>query len=320
MDLGFPIPNINLPTGRAAIEEIAREADAIGFHSLWLADHTVYPIRPDWEEGDRYTHDMYDPFVTAGFVAAITKRSKIAFGVIVLPYRNPVITAKMIASLDQLSGGRVILGVGPGYLPEEFQALGVPLKGSGERTNEYIDAFRALWSSERPVFEGQYVTVKDVFFRPKPVQDRLPIWIGGFSGPAMRRAVRRGDGWHVPRFSVEGMRPHLARFREIAAEEGRDLTGFPISNRVLVRFAERPSFDIPEHLRRSVQRNVTPETLPIIGPPDYVAEELLRFETELGVSHLVVDLHEADPHEERLKALETFATRVMPHIPGSTAP
>jgi probable F420-dependent oxidoreductase len=316
MELGLVLGNLNLPTGREAIEAAAREADQIGFDSLWMADHTAIPIRPDWQEGDRYTWDLYDPFVTAGYVAAVTKRAKLAFGVIVLPYRNPVITAKMVASLDQLSQGRVILGVGPGYLPEEFRALGIPLKNTGDRTNEYIDAFRALWSSERPVFEGKYIKVKDVFFRPRPVQEHLPIWIGGFSEAAMQRAVRQGDGWYVPRLSVEGLRPYVERVRAIAAEEGRDLTDFVFANRLTVRFADKPTYELPERVRRSVQRTVTPETLPIIGPPDHIAEQIMRFETELGVTHLAVGLHEADPLPEHLKALERFAGEVMPQLQG----
>ena len=316
MDIGIPIPNVTPPATPVAIRRIATTADELGFHSVWLGDHIVRPVGPDvldyFKNNDRYMWDLYEPMVTAGLVAGITEHVKIGFGVIVLPYRNPIITAKAIASLDRLSDGRVILGVGVGYWPGEFRALNVRRRDTGRRTDEYIDLLRVLWSSDRPEFEGDFIEVKDVLFRPLPVQKNLPIWIGGMSDAAIRRAVRKGDGWHVPRFTVAAMAYQMERLREIAAAEGRDHGELTVSNRPEVRFALEPVE--PEAAQTFSDQDPAPRAEPIIGPPGYVAERLAPF-AELGVSHLVIDLHEGGTVEEIIGAMHTFANSVMGELP-----
>ena len=168
MDIGIPVPNITPPATPEAIRKVPQAAEQLGFHSVWLGDHIVRPIGPDQPAG-----------------------------VLVLPYRNPVVTAKAVASLDQLSNGRVILGVGSGYWPQEFQALNMPQRHAGLRTEEYIELFRSLWKSEKPEFHGEFIEISDVLFKPSPQQEDLPIWLGGMSDNAIRRAVRMADGWHV---------------------------------------------------------------------------------------------------------------------------
>ena len=319
MDIGIPVPNITPPATPEAIHRVPQAAEQLGFHSVWLGDHIVRPIGPDqpayFKESSRYTWDLYEPMVSAGFVAANTTTVKIGFGVLVLPYRNPVVTAKAVASLDQLSNGRVILGVGSGYWPQEFQALNMPQRHAGLRTEEYIELFRSLWKSEKPEFHGEFVEISDVLFKPSPQQDDLPIWLGGMSDSAIRRAVRIADGWHVPRFTVSGMAYQMRRLREVAAAEKRDLSRFVVSNRPEVRFARKASKpDLAQDFRSG---DPAPVASPIVGPPEYVAERLAAF-GELGVSHLVIDLHEGGTLKEVLGAMETFAESVMPHLTTSS--
>ena len=319
MDIGIPVPNITQPATPEAIRLVARTADQLGFHSVWLGDHIVRPVGTDvldyFKDNDRYTWDLYEPTVTAGLVAGVTESVRIGFGVLVLPYRNPIITAKAIASLDRLSEGRVILGVGAGYWRGEFRALNVRQRDTGARTDEYIDLFRALWSSDRPEFHGEFVELNDVLFKPRPVQERLPIWVGGLSDAAIRRAVRKGDGWHVPRFSVAGMARQMVRLREIAEAEHRDLSTLVVSNRPEVRFARAPIE--PELAQDLNDGDPAPGAQPIIGPPAYVAERLAAF-AESGISHLVVDLHEGGTLDEVVEAMHTFSQSVMPALPSSS--
>jgi probable F420-dependent oxidoreductase len=312
--VGIPIPNILRPTGTEAIRRVALAAEACGYGSVWLGDHVVRPKTGrgvGFADSDMFTGDLYEAFCTAGYVAAITSRVEIGFGVVVLPYRHPLLTAKMVATLDQLSHGRIVLGVGAGYWEEEFEALGVSPRRRGVRTDEYIEAMRAAWSSESPAYQGEFVQFDDLVFRPPPRQERVPIWIGGTSEGALKRAIALGDGWHW-HGTVEEMNRRIDRLDELAAAAGRDLSSFVISNRPPVRFAAKPDLtryaDYPE--------NVNP---PIVGPPGYLAEQLARFATESRISHLVLDLHMHerwydDPLDDALAAVERFAAEVLPHL------
>jgi probable F420-dependent oxidoreductase len=312
--VGIPIPNILRPTGTEAIRRVALAAEACGYGSVWLGDHVVRPKTGrgvGFADSDMFTGDMYEAFCTAGYVAAITSRVEIGFGVVVLPYRHPLLTAKMVATLDQLSHGRIVLGVGAGYWEEEFEALGVSPRRRGVRTDEYIEAMRAAWSSESPAYQGEFVQFGDLIFRPPPRQERVPVWIGGTSEGALKRAIALGDGWHW-HGTVEEMNRRIDRLDELAAAAGRDLSGFVISNRPPVRFADKPDLtrytDYPE--------NVNP---PIVGPPGYLAEQLSRFATESRISHLVLDLHMHerwydDPLDDALAAVERFAAEVLPDL------
>lgn len=314
MHVGIPIPNILRPTGTDAIRRVALAAEACGYGSVWLGDHVVRPKTGrgvGFAGSDMFTGDLYEAFCTAGYVAALTSRVQIGFGVVVAPYRHPLLTAKMVATLDQLSRGRIVLGVGAGYWEEEFEALGVSPRRRGRRTDEYIEAMRAAWASPEPAYSGEFVRFGDLTFRPPPCQERVPVWIGGTSEGALRRAIALGDGWHW-HGTVEEMNRRIGRLDELAAAAGRDLSGFVISNRPPVRFAARPDrttyADYPE--------SVNP---PIIGPPGYLAEQLARFATESRISHLVLDLHMHerwydDPLDDALAAVERFAAEVLPQL------
>jgi len=176
----------------ADIVRVAQAADALGWDWLTVSEHIVMPTEMAGVMGPRFP----DSLAAAAVLAGATARIKLLTYVLVLPYRNPVILAKAVATLDFLSGGRLTLGVGGGHMQREFEALGVPFAERGTRTDEYLLAMRELWTNPEPSFKGRYVQFDNIVFEPKPVQQpHLPIFIGGNSKPAMRRAAKFGDGW-----------------------------------------------------------------------------------------------------------------------------
>ena len=217
--LGFTSPD-----GAAAI---GQAAESSGFDSLWTVEHVLvpagyestYPYSPDGKMQGGSDFDIPDPLVWLAYVAAHTTTLKLATGILILPERNPAITAKEVATLDVLSRGRVVLGVGAGWLAEEFKALGVPFERRGERLDSYIGALRALWSGEETTLHDDFVDFERAVSRPRPVQQPVPIVIGGHTEIAARRAGRLGDGF----FPAKGDLPHLISVMRKAAEEaGRD--------------------------------------------------------------------------------------------------
>jgi probable F420-dependent oxidoreductase len=212
--------------GRAV--ELVQAAEEAGFESAWTVEHTViphgyqsqYPYSPSGKlPGGDGDFDLPDPLIWMAYVAAATKRIKLGTGVIILPQHNPVITAKQVATLDLMSAGRVILGVGVGWLKEEFEALGSPFEERGARTDEYIRVMRELWSADRPSFEGKFFRFKDAYMRPKPVNRSVPIVIGGHSTFAAKRAGRLGDGF----FPARGAPAELVKLvRDTAVAHGRN--------------------------------------------------------------------------------------------------
>jgi probable F420-dependent oxidoreductase len=329
MEVGLPFPKINAvpvpgitqPPARDMFMRIAKAADEMDYHSLWLGEHIVRPYNQFAEGNDLFTWDLYDPYIAAGLIAAVTEKIKIAFGVLLVPFRNPIILAKMIATLDHMCEGRTIFGVGIGS-PVEAKALGIEWKGIGRRTNEYLEAMRVLWASEQPVFHGKYLNVEGVHFKPKPVQERIPMWIGGSSDAAFRRMFRYGEGWHVARLGVEELRPTVERLHRVADAEGKNVKDYTLSVRPLIMFRDKVTSG--EDIRIKTGNTLPGE--PLIGPPDYVAEKLARYETELGITHVAPDLHDwwtgtrfenqaPDMIGAYIDAMEILATKVIPQLP-----
>ncbi len=192
---------------RRAIE-LMQAAEAAGFESAWTVEHTVVPA--GYRSAYPYSNDgkmaggvddfpLPDPLIWMAYVAAATSRIKLATGILILPQHNPVVIAKQVASLDHLSGGRVLLGIGVGWLKEEFDALGASFDDRGARTDEYVVAMRALWGQTKPTFHGEYVNFDGAYCRPQPVNGSVPIIVGGHSQAAARRAGRLGDGFFPAR-------------------------------------------------------------------------------------------------------------------------
>jgi probable F420-dependent oxidoreductase len=207
---------------------LAQRAEAAGFESLWTVEHTVipagyasqYPYDPSGKmAGGRNDMPLPDPLIWMAFVAAATKRINLATGILILPQHNPVLAAKQIATLDHLSRGRILLGVGVGWLQEEFTALGTPFAERGARMDEYIMAMRELWSADRATFKGRFVAFEAAYCRPRPINKSVPIIVGGHSEAAARRAGRLGDGY----FPARGVSERLIDIARTAAEAaGRD--------------------------------------------------------------------------------------------------
>ncbi|TFH25289.1 MAG: LLM class F420-dependent oxidoreductase [Myxococcales bacterium] len=197
MKLGFFGINVGPCAEPSALATVAKAAEDAGYDSLWTGEHVVLPVPQIPPSPVPAETPFLDPAVALTFAAACTTKIKLATGIIILPQRNPLVLAKEFASLDVLSGGRVMLGVASGYLTQEFEALGIPFGDRGPRTDEYIDAIREMWTSQQPSFDGKFVSFSGIDAQPRPVQKPAPpIVIGGQSPPAYRRAIKRGNEWY----------------------------------------------------------------------------------------------------------------------------
>jgi probable F420-dependent oxidoreductase len=214
--------------GPAAVE-LAQAAEAAGFDSIWTVEHVVvphqyqsrYPYSPTGRMGSGLEDfPIPDPLIWLAYVASATRSIKLGTAILILPQRNPVVTAKAVATLDHLAGGgRVLLGIGVGWLAEEFATLGVPFEDRGPRTDEYVAAMRALWKDERASFRGRFVSFTEVFCRPRPAAGHIPIVVGGDTRAAARRAGRLGDGYFPARGAPAELFDEMRRAAEAA---GRD--------------------------------------------------------------------------------------------------
>jgi probable F420-dependent oxidoreductase len=217
--LGFATP--------AGAADMARAAETAGFESVWTVEHVVYPDGYEssypYDQSGKMAMDattpLPDPLIWLTWVAAHSEKLRLATGILILPQRNPLVLAKQLATLDDVSGGRMELGIGVGWLREEFDALGIPWEARGRRTDEYIGAMRAVWDDDHAAFDGEFANFSGVSVNPKPVKGRVPVHIGGHTEAAARRAGRLGDGF-VP---GEGELDHLLEvMNRSAGEAGRD--------------------------------------------------------------------------------------------------
>ncbi len=228
MKFGLRYCNTGRYVDPAKAIELIEAGEEAGFESAWTVEHTVvpagyesiYPYSPDGKmAGGRYDFPLPDPLIWLAYVASRTSRIKLATGILILPQHNLVVTAKQVASLDHLSGGRMLLGIGVGWLREEFEALGVPFEDRGRRTDEYVAAMRELWTGEAPTHEGEFVQFEGAHCLPRPVNGTVPIIVGGHSKLAARRAGRLGDGF----FPARGAPAELVALARAEADaHGRD--------------------------------------------------------------------------------------------------
>lgn len=230
MKFGIAFANTGPFAQPATAVEFARAAEAAGFESLWTVEHVVvpsgyqsaYPYDPSGKMPGPDDMDIPDPLIWLSYVASATSTIKLATGILILPQRNPVVLAKEVATLDQLSGGRMVLGIGVGWLEEEFDALGVPFAARGARTDEYVAAMRALWSEDRASFHGRFVDFDECVLRPRPAQGAVPIHVGGHTEVAAKRAGRLGDGFFPGRGDHDELRRSFALVRAEAERHDRD--------------------------------------------------------------------------------------------------
>ena len=236
MKFGLRYASLGRYANGAAAVELAQAAEAAGFDSMWTVEHVVvpaqyqskYPYSPTGKMGSGLEDfPIPDPLIWLAYVASATRTIKLGTAILILPQRNPVVTAKAVATLDHLAGGgRVLLGIGVGWLAEEFATLGVPFEDRGARTDEYVAAMRALWGQERASFRGRFVSFEDVFCRPRPPAGRIPIIVGGDTPAAARRAGRLGDGYFPARGAPVALFEEMRRAAEAA---GRDPAGIELT-------------------------------------------------------------------------------------------
>ena len=295
------------------LRTLAQRAESLGFDSVWVSDHIIlprkvnsfYPYAADGVATFRPDEDYYDPLATLNFLAGCTQKIRLGTHVLILPYRNPVLTAKMLSTLDVLSGGRVLLGAGVGWMEEEFQALGLDTYAQrGAVTDEYIQLFKELWTKDNPEFHGEHYQLSESGFQPKPVQKpHPPIWIGGHTNPAIRRAAKYGDGWmpiglRPPAIlEPEELAEKIARLRRLTVRAGRP------EDAVSLCFSTGVTFDnSPGATRRMMS-----------GRAEQIAADLRQYQ-DLGVRNFILGFP-GDSVAALDEAMEQFSKQVMPLIP-----
>ncbi len=269
-------------------------------HSGWVSDHIAWPA--DIESDYPYTADgsfpapndmaWLDPIGTLLFAAAVTDTMKLGQTVLIMGYRPPIQTAKLIATLDVLSAGRAILGAGVGWMREEFEVLGMPFDHRGQRADEQLEIFELLFTDPAPSYDGRFHRFPEIRFEPKPVQPHVPVWIGGSSEPAFRRVARFGDCFHAAFEPIETVEREWRRVRELVADAGRELDS--------VRLSVRLYLDPSGRMDPAVS---------IAGSSDRMAETLGRW-AAVGVDHVLVDITAPGGPAGRLDALGAFMTNV----------
>ena len=231
MKFGLMSANLMGNVEGAAAGELAQKAEEVGFHSIWAVEHAVVPLEYastyPYDDGGRLFKGASqlahsDPLIWLAFAAAATTKIRLATGILILPQRNPLIAAKEIASLDRLSNGRLDLGIGVGWLREEFEALGVPFEARGARTDEYLRALNVLWSETEAEFHGNFVDFAPVYCQPKPTQQPIPILVGGHSDRAAQRAGELGDVFFPAERPIETLVSLHSLARQHAEKSGRD--------------------------------------------------------------------------------------------------
>jgi probable F420-dependent oxidoreductase len=220
------------------LTQVAKKAEELNFESVWIPEHLAIPVSINspypYSEDGKFPGGpnaaLHDPFVALSFVAACTEKIKLGTGVFVLPLRNPLAVAKAAASVDVLSQGRLLFGIGVGWLEEEFQATGMNFQDRAPRGREWVKILKALWTEETPEYDGRFHSFEPIGFNPKPVQKpHPPIIFGGETRAALKRTAALGDGWYGVRYTPESVKPQLALLKELTQQAERDFSEIEIS-------------------------------------------------------------------------------------------
>lgn len=300
MDWGVHLPHLGRQATRRNLIDFAQHAESLGYHSAWVSDHIAWPaeIRSKYPYSDDGSFapapDMpwLDPIGTMFFVAGCTERIRLGTTVLILGYRPPVLMAKAISSLDSVSEGRVILGVGVGWMREEFDVLGMPFDHRGQRADEVLRLLTELFTKDQPSWSGEYYHLPPVGFEPKPVNRRVPVWVGGDTAPAFRRTARFADGFHAAFQSTAEVQAAWKMIRELALEGGRD----PSSLRLSVRLYLDPSSSMPP-------------AKSIAGSREQMRDTIGAWQA-IGVDHILLDPVAPGGFPGRRQAIESFMTDV----------
>ena len=315
MEFGFGLPTRGPMATPQSLATLARTGEELGFATISVSDHIIIPKTIDstypYNESGTFagspTGECLEQLSLLSYLVGVTSSAKLLTSVMVLPHRPPVLTAKMLATIDVLSNGRLIVGCGVGWMREEFEAIGAPSYDErGSVGDEYIRAFKELWTSDNPSFEGKYCRFTNVAFAPKPVQKpHPPIWTGGESPAALRRAGRLANVWYPigsnPRFPVATpgqFADYAAKVKRHAQDAGRDPSslGFAYSANW---FNDQQASALPDGQRR-----------PLTGTPQQIADDIKHYE-DLGVRHMMVNL-QGETQAQTLERMQRFADRIMP--------
>jgi probable F420-dependent oxidoreductase len=294
MQIGCHLPTQGAVATREALLTFCREAEARGIASLWVSDHVVFPRTASGQyPGGRFPHapdtPYLEPVAVLAAAAMATERARLGSSVFILGHRHPVVMAKMLTTIDTLSGGRLICGVGVGWWAEEMAILGAPFEKRGRQADEILRVFKELWTSDQPRFDGEFYRFADIGFAPKPVQKpHPPIWVGGDSPGAFRRVVTFGDGWHATSKDPAQLREALGRLRAAADAARRPFETIELSIRVALR---RESFS---------------------GSRQAVIDQLGAYKA-LGLSHVTLDFRR-DTLGEMLEHLDVVAREIRPAV------
>ncbi len=317
MQIGFSLPTRGPLATPENLATLAERGEEFGFDIIAASDHVVIPRAIDsrypYSASGQFSGDptgaCLEQLTLLTYAAARTSRMKLLTSVMVVPQRPPVLTAKMLASLDVLSVGRLIFGIGAGWMREEFEALGAPpFKERGSVTDEFVRSFKELWTSNEPSFQGKYTNFSQIAFAPKPAQrPHPPIWVGGESPAALRRVARLGDAWYPigsnprhPMGTIEQLSAGVSRMRQYAREADRDPSEID-----LAYSAGWYNDKEAEQTKDGARRTFT-------GTPEVVAADIRSF-AELGVRHLILGLQDATM-DGMLARMERFASVVRPKI------
>jgi probable F420-dependent oxidoreductase len=300
MQLGICVPHYGRPIEVGRILDVVRHAEARGLDSVWVTDHVIVPH----DAGVIYHDQMLDPLAMLPWLAGLTERIALGTSVVILPYRSPIPVAKLLASVDVLSGGRLIVGVAIGWLEGEFDALGVPFRERASRSDEALELMRALWTEERPALTTRRHRLADLQVSPMPLQKpRPPLWIGGSSDGAFRRVARLGDGWHASSMTVDTYRLGRDSVLRHWKEAGRDgQPAWSLRIPILLDGVHRAAVDMSLLRGRHT----------LTGSIQQVTDELNAFQ-ELGVEHVALEVSYTT-YPAILETVDLLADRVRPGL------
>jgi probable F420-dependent oxidoreductase len=288
---------------REGIIETACKAEELGFDAVFVNDHIIVDATPQIVASWGNT---YDPLVVLSYLAACTTHIRLGTSVLIMPYRNPVATAKMMATLDRMSEGRVIAGVGAGWNAAEFAALGVPFHERGARTTEYLRLWQACWAPDPVTFQGQFFSFADMHIMPKPLQQpHPPIWIGGSSPAALRRAAAFAQVWQPTPMPVEALRQGQTYLRQACEKIGRpDVPSTRMSFRV----------NFPAITGSAARSNQAAERTVGQGTPAQVAEDMRRYRHEAGLEAFQINFNGCHSLDQLLASMTLFMQEVKPLV------
>jgi probable F420-dependent oxidoreductase len=235
MRVGVVFPQTEITSDAGAIKDYAQTAEALGFHHILAYDHVIGAnpaSRPGWKPPYTYLDPFHEPFVLFGYLAGLTKQVELVTGVLILPQRQTVLVAKQAAAVDVLSNGRLRLGIGIGWNPVEYEALGADFKDRGRRSEEQVEVLRKLWTEELVTFNGRWHKITDAGINPLPVRRSIPVWFGGSDDRVLRRLAKLGDGWFPLLGPGEKCRAMIDKIRTYAKEFGRNPDAIAIEGRI----------------------------------------------------------------------------------------